>query len=84
MAQLAYIFRISIKTKTLETNNPSNLFRFVVKHVGITRQGKIPFDMLTKHVKEFLEKGLRKKGIFTFSTIPSACYRTRDVQTKLL
>ena len=37
VAQLAYIFRVFTDTKTLETDNLSNLFRFVAEHISTTR-----------------------------------------------
>ena len=46
VAQLAYIFRVFIETKTLQTDNLSNLFRFVAEHISTTRQEEISFDSI--------------------------------------
>lgn len=46
VAQLAYIFRVFTETGTLETDNLSNLFRFVAEHIRTTRQEEISFDSI--------------------------------------
>ena len=46
VAQLAYIFRVFIETKTLETDNLSNLFRFVAEHISTARQEEISLDSI--------------------------------------
>ena len=46
VAQLAYIFRVFTETGTLQTDNLSNLFRFVAEHISTTRQEEISFDSI--------------------------------------
>ncbi|MEM9833159.1 MAG: hypothetical protein AAF944_21175 [Bacteroidota bacterium] len=46
VAQLAYIFRVFVETKTLEADNLSNLFRFVAENIRTTRQEEISFDSI--------------------------------------